>query len=322
MQMTKFFIIAAALVIAGLILFTVVFMANGWNFSRMFSSTTFETTTYQITDPFQNIDIKGTATDLIFLPADDGQCRVVCCEDPDQPYTVAVENGTLTITQDDNRSWHDRITLGSFEIPRITVSLPEAQYGRLYIKETTGDITIPAGFRFDSAEVSVTTGDISFCGDVTESLSLHAITGDIRVTEASAAAVAVSVTTGDVAVSESTCTGTLSVHFGSGEAILNNVSCGDLSAQGTTGDLELESVIAAGTIFAKTTTGDVELDGCDGGALSLQTTTGDVTGSLLTEKVFQPHTTTGNIRVPYTQSGGTCEITCTTGDISIQIVSP
>ena len=67
-------------------------------------------------------------------------------------------------------------------------------------------------------------------------------------------------------------------------------------------------------------TGDVELNACDAGGLSLKTTTGDVTGTLLSEKVFITDTSTGDVSVPKTTSGGKCEISTTTGDIRIDIV--
>ena len=51
----------------------------------------------------------------------------------------------------------------------------------------------------------------------------------------------------------------------------------------------------------------------------IKTSTGDVEGTLLSEKIFSIHTSTGKVKVPNTNNGGTCEIKTSTGDIEIQI---
>ena len=51
---------------------------------------------------------------------------------------------------------------------------------------------------------------------------------------------------------------------------------------------------------------------------SLEKTT-CVGGTLLSDKVFITDTTTGDVDVPKTTTGGKCEITTTTGDIEIDI---
>ena len=53
--------------------------------------------------------------------------------------------------------------------------------------------------------------------------------------------------------------------------------------------------------------------------IPVKTSTGDVTGNLRTEKVFVTKTSTGDVRVPNTASGGKCTITTSTGDIRITV---
>ena len=83
----------------------------------------------------------------------------------------------------------------------------------------------------------------------------------------------------------------------------------------------MKNVIIAEKRSITTSTGDVELDRCDAGEIHIQTSTGDVQGSLLTTKDFHADSNTGDVKVPSSSEGGKCEITCSTGDIHITVVS-
>lgn len=51
----------------------------------------------------------------------------------------------------------------------------------------------------------------------------------------------------------------------------------------------------------------------------IRSVTGNVTGTLLTPKVIAAQVTTGSVDVPKFTTGGRCEITITTGNISTEI---
>ena len=51
--------------------------------------------------------------------------------------------------------------------------------------------------------------------------------------------------------------------------------------------------------------------------LKLIASTGNITGTILSNKVFQASSSTGIINVPSVQSGGVCYISTTTGNIKI-----
>ena len=61
------------------------------------------------------------------------------------------------------------------------------------------------------------------------------------------------------------------------------------------------------------------LDGCDAAEIFIETDTGDITGTLLTEKVFDAHSDTGRVAVPKTGSGGSCKLNTDTGDIKVTV---
>ena len=148
------------------------------------------------------------------------------------------------------------------------------------------------GVNFDSPTitVSVPQGDYG-------SLSIKTSTGDIDLENVSADTLDLSVTTGDVTVTA--------------------VQCRQFQSSGNTGEVSLKNVIAEQNFTIKRSTGDVTLDGCDAADMDITTDTGDVDGRLLSDKVFFVQTSTGDIDVPETTTGGRCAITTSTGDITI-----
>ncbi|MBQ8388655.1 MAG: DUF4097 family beta strand repeat protein [Clostridia bacterium] len=272
-------IIAAALTVGGLLLFTIVMTVGGWDFAKL-GTVELETNTHEITEDFNGISIDTETSDVVFLPSEDGKCRVVCYENVKAKHKVEVVDGVLKIEVNNTRKWTDYIFNVSFSSPHLTVYLPRAE--------------------FDSIRVNTATGRIEL-----SNLSLNSLD--------------LSVTTGDISVSGVTCTGKVKIETTTGDIKLTSLNCRELKIDGTTGNSTLKSVIASERILVELTTGDIKLTGCDGDSLSLKTTTGSVTGTLLSEKVFVATATTGSVRVPSTKSGGLCEIRTTTGNIKISI---
>lgn len=99
----------------------------------------------------------------------------------------------------------------------------------------------------------------------------------------------------------------------------NLVVDNNIEIETDTGDISVERIIVNGNFEIETDTGDVRFDKCDANEISVNTSTGDVSGTLLTEKIFVTKTSTGEINVPNTTTGGKCEIKTSTGDIDIVI---
>lgn len=295
---TKIWLIAAgALVLTGCILFAGVMSTLGWDFAKL-STVQYETNTHTVDAPFRDIALTTDTADIVLALSDDGKCRVECHEETNARHAVAVENGALTVRSQPSKRWFDfiGIHLGS---PRITLYLPETAYNSLSVRESTGSITIPAAFAFDSAELSSSTGSAIFSASASDSLKIRTSTGSIRVENASVGSLELSVTTGDVTVSE--------------------VTCRSFTSGGSTGSILLEHVTVDGTLSIARSTGSVTFRRCDAAEISVRTNTGDVSGSLLTEKVFAASSHTGRIDVPQTTAGGRCEIRTDTGNIRITL---
>ena len=105
-----------------------------------------------------------------------------------------------------------------------------------------------------------------------------------------------------------------------GKTILTDITCKNLYSDGSTGDISLKNVTASGIFSIERDTGSIKFERCDAGELKIETDTGDVSGSLLSDKVFFTHSSTGRISVPETASGGKCSISTDTGSIRIEIL--
>ncbi|MBE6757615.1 MAG: DUF1700 domain-containing protein [Ruminococcaceae bacterium] len=309
-------IAAAVLCLVGVGAFLGSMTAMGWNFTRL-STEKYETNDHRITEDFKAISITTNTADIQLVPAEDETVSVRCCESSKLKHTVSVENGTLCIAVADTRKWYDYIGI-HFGTPKITVSLPQGDYGALSITTDTGAITLPKAFAFQSIRTKGSTGNVTVLASAVEEMRIRTKTGNICLDGVSADSLDLSVSTGKVTASHVTCNGAVTIGVSTGKTHLANVRCQSLASGGSTGNLRLTDVIAAADLTIERTTGDVVLDGCDAAEITVITDTGDVSGTLLSDKVFLVSTDTGRVDVPKSISGGRCEISTDTGDVRLQ----
>ena len=313
---TKVWLITAvSLVLTGCILFAGVMSALGWDFARL-STVAYETNTHEVNEPFSDISLITDTANIIFAVSNDGKCRVECFEEENARHSVLVENGVLTVRVEEQKTWYDYIGF-YFGSPKITVRLPKTEYNALSIRESTGNVEIPRDFTLESADISLSTGDVDFSASARGAVKIKTSTGNIRAENISVGSLDISVATGKITVSGITSNGDVAVGVSTGKAILTDISCKNVISTGTTGDITLNNVIAAEKFSVERSTGYVKLNGCDAAELYVKTNTGDVIGSLLTDKVFITDTDTGSVDVPKTAVGGKCEIKTDTGNIKI-----
>ncbi len=311
---TKIWIlVGVVLAVIGLALFAAAMTENHWNFTAL-DTGNFKTAEYEFGETFRDITITVTEADVVFAPAEGEKCRVVVYEREDEPHTVTVSDGTLSVTSNDERKWFDHVGI-SVKEPKVTVYLPESEYGALTVRGATGSVLLPPDFRLESADISFTTGDTTVNAPVSGALKVASTTGDITLDGITAKEIELSVTTGEIKLSEVTCENTVKITVTTGETEVQDLTCAVFESDGSTGDITLKNVTATETITVERSTGDVKLVDSDAPALMLKTTTGSITGTLLTDKIYTAKTSTGTITVPDSRPGGTCEIRTSTGDI-------
>ncbi len=310
-------VIAASLILLGCILFVGAMTVLKWDFTKL-STNKYETNKYEITENYKNISIVTNTADIRFVPSENASGSVVCYEQNNLKHSVTVKDGTLGIEVVDTRKWYEFIGF-SFGKPKITVYLPQGEYGVLSIKSSTGDIEIPKEFMFEGMDISASTGDVGSFASASGRIQIKTSTGNIRVENASAGALLLSVSTGRVTVSDVTSEGDVTVGVSTGKTYLTDIACRSVISSGDTGDISLKNVIATDTFSIERDTGRVKLEGCDAAEIFIETDTGDVSGTLLSEKMFITETDTGRVDVPKSVTGGRCEITTDTGDIRIRV---
>lgn len=310
-------IIAAILVVGGIIIFSAVMSEYNWDFSKL-STVKYVSNTYEVAEPFDNISIDVETTKIEFVLSDGDECRIECYESEKVLHHPTVQDGTLVINTTDTRKWYDYICI-SIGTPKMTVYLPEHQYRSLSVETDTGDITVPSAFSFENLVVNGDTSDVTCLASVSDTIDISVSTGDIKVEGITVTRLNLSTSTGKINVNSVTVQNDIDIETDTGAVKLADVTCENFKAEGDTGKVLLKNVLASGSLSVDNETGDVVFEHSDAAEISVKTSTGDVTGSLLTEKVFVTETSTGKISVPNTTSGGKCEIKTSTGDIEIII---
>ena len=310
----KIWIIAGvSLLILGGIIFGGIMTMLKWDFTKL-SSINMEKNNYEITEQFKNIKLYTKTAKVEFIPSEDEKIKVICYEQKKVKHSVTVLDNTLTIEAVDSRKWYEYIGI-FFGSPKITVYLPKGEYGEFSIKNETGDAKIPADYTFESIEISQSTGNLEISASVTNGVKIKTSTGDISLKNATVGGLDLAVSTGHVSAENIICSGDVSVKGSTGKIRFNNLKCKNFTSVSSTGDLCLNKVIVENKLSSSLSTGDVELNESDAFELYIKTSTGNVTGNLLSDKVYIAKSSTGNIEVPNSITGGRCEITTSTGNI-------
>lgn len=313
-------IAAASCIVLGLLILLGVSIKFGFDY-RNLNTTTAEVKTYAVEQAFENIDIHSLSNNMKFSAADGEQCKVVCTETARTACTVSVENGTLTVTQKDTRRWYEHF--GMYWAPddvsemKIEVFLPLQEYRDLSVTTQSGDIWVGEPFIFETADLSTTSGNISF-GSAVNDISLHSTSGNITCQKISmATSVKAETTSGNVDLSKIS-TVELSASTTSGNLNLFEIyATGDAVLESTSGVSQLEKVTAK-SFTITTTSGDVWFKDSDANTLDIQSNSGCVKGNLLSKKNFEVSTTSGEVDVPYSRDdAGKCIVKTTSGDISL-----
>ncbi len=309
-------IVAAVLTALGLLIFVGAVAACGMDFAKL-GTVAYTTETYEVSGGFDKISIDVSTTEVELKLADDGRCEAVCYESDKVRHSARVESGTLVIDTVDTRKWWEYLTV-SFDTPKMTLYLPESDYGALKIETDTGDIAVPSDFSFGTVDIDGDTSDVQLLASVSGEVKIELSTGRISLDGVKAGRLNLSTNTGGIKLNNVRADGDAAIETDTGEVQLANVLCVDLSVDSATGNVELKAV-TAGTLAVESNTGNVRFDGSDAQSITVNTDTGNVTGTLLSDKIFFAESDMGSVKVPKTSSGGRCEITTDTGNINISI---
>ena len=263
-------------------------------------------------DSVRALEIESGSAEVELLPASGGVGRVAYNEDAGREYKVWVDGGTLHIERVSKWSLF-RVSLSE---DYIRVYLPEREYDSLWVKSSSGGVSVPKGFCFNVAIIDASSGGVGFAADVTEEMNIQTSSGGVVISGASPASLFVKASSGGVTMSDMT-PGSVDLHLSSGSLRLNGIRCsGDLSAESSSGSIRFSDVIAEGTLTLDCSSGSIKLEDCDGAEVRIECTSGSVSGHLLTPKIWSASATSGSVRVPESVSGaGLCSVHTTSGSI-------
>ncbi len=197
MRKTKIcLIIATSLILIGGIIFAGVMTALRWDFIKL-STVEYETNNYEINENFKNISITSDTADVEFIVSKNEKSTVVCYEEKNFKHSVEVKEDTLVIEIDDTRKWYEHIGV-SFGQSKITVYIPQVEYGTLSVKVSTGDVNI-TDIKCKNVISSGSTGEIYLKNVIAkEKFSIVRSTGDVKLDSCDADEIFIKTDTGDV----------------------------------------------------------------------------------------------------------------------------
>ncbi len=298
MDIRRWAIVATFLILLGAGMFTGAMAGYGWDFTKL-STADYEDNTYEITDGFDNIRVDSDVSDIVFKHSSDGRCIVECHENRDSIHSVTVKDNTLTINNAETYPWYIWLSI-SFDSPKVTIYLPDTGYGELDVESDTGDVTVPGGFIFDNIDISTDTSDVDLSASTTGNIHVESDTGDVE-------------------LSNVECGKDIRIDVDTSDVDLIDARCRNLVCEGDTGEISLIRTIVSESIRIQNGTGDVEFHDSDASEIRVDTSTGDVSGNVLTPKVFDARSKTGDVDVPNYATGGSCTIRTSTGDIDITV---
>ncbi|MBQ7226632.1 MAG: DUF4097 family beta strand repeat protein [Clostridia bacterium] len=312
MKNKRLYIVALILILAGLLIALGAMVAMGFDFDKL-NNVSQRTDT--VKESFHSVRISTDSIDVRIEKSSNEKCTVTSKTIEKITVTPVVKNGVLVIECKDERAWYDYIGISNAQ-SRVVVSLPEAQYNELNISLESGDVSVARGLTFAKADIGVSSGDVTFRAG-TASLTVNTESGDALLS-CNGGSINASVTSGDITVENTRCAN-LTLKTQSGDVELENVTAQNANIKTRSGDIEAEGFIVDGELRAEVQSGDIDLDMCDATTLVLTAQSGDISGTLLSEKIFFAESSSGDVSVPKTTSGGTCQVTTGSGDIKFII---
>ncbi len=281
----------------GIVLMAVSFCMVGFEFSA-WNGLKAVSNTHQIKEAFTDIDVNTVEADVKIEKSDTGNAYVVCNETDKILHEVKVENGTLKITHRDDRSWWEHIGIFWAEMS-VTVYLPDAEYGDLNIQGVSGRVSL------NSVKA--------------ECIQAGAVSGDIEVRDVSCKTLSADTASGNITLSDTDARGEVRLESTSGRVEWRNGTGNSLQISAVSGNLMLQNCLIRETLVANTTSGEIRMQACDAQALTVSSTSGNIRLELLTGKIYQASTVSGNIDVPTDNGSGLCTLSTVSGNIRVTV---
>lgn len=271
---------------------------------------------YDISDFFDDIFVSVINADIKVKVSENGEYGVEFFGEEAEEPTVSVQNNTLSVISNEQNRFFNKF-MSSDAV--ITITLPERKFSELSVSSKSGDISVLPGLEFERAKCENVSGNIKIESQATKKCKLKTVSGDITCSFLeNSGSIDIKTVSGSISLT-AVKSASLQLRSTSGDILLSKAELSsELYADSISGNISFKE-IKADSINAKTTSGDISLIKSDASSLLFKSSSGDISGSLLSEKRFTAQSTSGDIRVPGSSGGGTCEARTISGDIKFTI---
>ena len=269
----------------------------------------------------KQINISTLDSRVELHPIEGDEWRVECKETENNPHTVELVDGVLTVKQEgDIRKWYEYIGIfNAFQNPSVIVYLPAQIYESLSIHSASGSIKVQEGFVFSNASLQNTRGSITCSSRITGALNVKNASGSITVNGSVGGDLNARNTSGSIHIVGGV-NGNLTVTNGSGSIKIKNATPTSVNIKNTSGGIDLVDIVCGESCTIDNASGSIELERCDAISFDLKNTSGSIRASILTAKTFDCHSTSGSVHTPADGNGGMFKARTTSGGIRITIV--
>ena len=266
----------------------------------------------------KNFEFDLDVSDLNFIPTSDGTKKIVYHENSNLRHEDKVEEQTLFVSSKLNKKWYEWI-IPDWSKKKVDLYLPGGDFASLKVKSSTGDINITQEYTFESADLSLSTGDIKFKANVSGDIKIKISTGDVNLENVAAKSISIEHSTGKVNMKNVNVTEAIVIDGSTGKTKLEAVRSASLNIKSSTGDVYLVDVETTGELKIHGSTSDIKFDGIDGNGIDFETSTGDIEGSVKSGKMFDVRGGGKEVYPQSTSGAPTFKARTSTGDIKISI---
>mgnify|MGYP001539538985 CR=1 FL=1 len=142
------------------------------------AKSSYEEKTVDIKDLFDNVSIQAAKDMAVDLQSSaDGKCHVHYYDSDEVIHSIYVEDNTLVITCEDDRTFGSDIGFG--EDPYVTIEIPARQYDKIELVSESGQISASQSIRCNTLDVTEKSGSMYLVNVTADTVQLASESGDV-----------------------------------------------------------------------------------------------------------------------------------------------
>lgn len=305
MKTNKIYVIAAVLLVAGILLFAAGFSMAGFHLGNLGTGGDYTEKTYDSDQKFTAVTVEDANTDIEIGLSRDGALHMTYRENGENHYDITDGGGVFRVVKQNSRKWYGNIFNMNFEKGTLSLSLPAGFTGSLTVKTSNSRVSV--------LDIGASETDIRTSNGKIEAENIR--------TEGPAE---FGTSNGSINISDSVIGGDLVCRTSNGKIGIEKTACANADAETSNGTVSAFSLDSDGRIGIENSNGRIEVG--DIGfvtELSLRTSNGSVRGEIpgsLAGYTVSSRTSNGKNSLPESMKSGDKKITVITsnGDIDIE----